>query len=169
MPMKTATALSGAALLLTLAACGQPDAGDAREKQLEEYAASYGVDADVKVDEAGNVSSVAVGNALGGQSGTGLTLPPGFPEDVAVHPSANLVAVSPLPGGFAVQGVSTTSADELAAWHRGEMQRLGWTEANTGNGGTQLTFDKPGRQTSVTLIPAGAEVSVQIMTMQIPG
>ena len=153
-----------------LAGCGDRDgSAETREGELESYAAQFGVDADVEVDESGEVRSVAVNSAAGARVGTNLALPPDWPNDVVLHPSENIMAVAPAPsGGYLVQALSNTPADELAGWHRSEMEKSGWAEQGGGGAGAPLSFRKDDRIASVNFIPNGDGVAVQIMTMTMP-
>lgn len=163
--------LGSAAILAlgSLAACGQPDTSETRESELEDYAAQHGIDADITVDDNGDVSSVTMNSAGGGQVGTDLPLPPGFPDDVVLHSSEAVYSVTPSPGGiFMVQAFSDATIEDLSAWHRSEMQQRGWTEQG-GSGSGPLSFRKDGRLANINFIPNGGRVTVQIMTMPMPG
>lgn len=163
---------AGSAAILALgclAACSQPGTSETRESELENYAAQHGVDADITVDENGDVSSVTMNSPGGGQVGTDLALPPGFPDDVVLHPSEAVYSVTPSPGGiFMVQAFSGATVEELSAWHLSEMQERGWTEQG-GGGSSPLSFRKAGRLANINFIPNGDRITVQIMTMPMPG
>ena len=165
------TIYMGSAAILALgylAACSQPGSSETRESDLENYAAQYGVDADITVDENGEVSSMTMNSPGGGQVGNNLDLPAGFPDDIVLHPLENVYAVNQLPGGgYAISALSSESIEDLSAWHRAEMQQRGWTEQNGGTG--QLAFMKDGRIANVNFIANGDGVAVQIMTMTMPG
>ncbi len=154
--------------LAMLAGCGQSGSSETRERELENYAAQYGVNADVTVDENGEVSSVTVNSPSGGVAGSNLELPSGFPADVVLHPSENIYSVTPVPGGgYSIAALSDASIADLSAWHRREMQQRGWSEQPGGGG--PLAFMKNGRLASINFTPNGDSVAVQIMTMTIPG
>jgi hypothetical protein len=153
-----------------LAGCGeQGGSAETRERELERYAAEFVVNADVEVDESGEVRSVAVNSLTGGQVGSNLALPPGFPDDVLLHPSESVMSIAPAPGGgYLVQALSNTPTDELAGWHRSEMEKRGWAEQGGGGAGVPLSFMKDDRIASVNFIPNGDGVALQIMTMTAP-
>lgn len=164
---------AGTAAILVLGAlggCGQPSSSDTRESELEDYAAQYGLDVDVAVDEDGEVRSVAMGSSTGGVTGSNLALPPGFPDDVVLHPSESIYGVNPGPGGgHMIAALSDATIEDLAAWHRSEMVGRGWSEQPGSSAGAPLSFMKDGRIASVNFIPNGDGVAVQIVTMTIPG
>lgn len=162
----------GSAAILALgylAGCSQPGSSDSRERELENYAAQHGIDADVTLDESGEVRSVTVNSAGGGTAGSNLELPADFPEDVVLHPSESVYSINPIPGGgHAISALSDNSIEDLSAWHRNEMLERGWTE-QPGGAGSSLSFMKSGRLASINFIPNGDGVAVQIMTMPMPG
>ncbi len=156
---------------LVLQACGRGDSTEAREKQMEDYAAKHGVAVDVELDEHGGTGSVAINSPTGGQVGTNLKLPDGFPVDVSVHPDEVIMSTSPTPGGFMVQALTKSDATTLLAWHRAEMTAQGWIEEAAGPSGAGMqraTFKKDDRIANVNFIPNGDGSAVQIMTMKMP-
>lgn len=170
--LKRVCAGSAAIVILgALAGCGQPGSSDAREAELERYAAQHGVEVDVTVDDSDEVRSVAVNSPSGGVVGSNLELPPGFPDDVVLHPSESIYGVNEVPGGegHMIAALSETSIEELTAWHRSEMLGRGWTEQPGSGTGGRLSFLKDGRMSGVNFIPNGDGVSVQVVTMRVPG
>lgn len=168
--MRWCVVTAGLAALL-LQACGGQNSTEAREKQMEEYAAKHGVAVDVELDERGGTKSVAINTPTGGQVGTNLKLPDGFPADVAVHPDEAIMSAVPTPGGFMVQALTKGDAIELLAWHRAGLIAQGWSEEDAGPsaGGMQrASFKKDGRVAAVNFIPNGDGFAVQIVTMTLP-
>ena len=169
--MKNAHVLMAAIGALTLAACGGGD--EAKEQQLEDYAAQHGVDADVELDEKGEVKSVTVNNANGARVGQDLSLPDGFPDDVHVSDNWSVMATSPVPqGGFMLNATTPESAEATLSAIRQAMLAKGWAvEAETQSGAmmTQIGFVKDDRLASFNLMDTGgAALNVQLVTMKKP-
>lgn len=159
------------AVVVSLAACGSSSTSQQeQDRRAEEYARSFGIDADVKTNPDGS-KAVTVNQGFGGlssQSGTNVSLPEGFPEDVPVYPQANLYSASQMPGlGFMVQGRSSEAVDKVSAFYKSEMTGRGWTED-----GSQQTpamhmaqYKKGERTASVTLLPDGDGTTIQLTVM----
>jgi hypothetical protein len=155
-----------------LAACGSPDnSPEARARQLEEYAQSKGVDADVSINADGT-PSVVVNQSLGGgtaQVGNNVALPDDFPKDVAVYPGLQIVSVARMPVGQMVQGQTADDREQVAAFYGKAMAEQGWTDATPAGAQSPamqiLQFTKDGRAATVNLLQAGATTSVQIALM----
>ncbi|WP_375203603.1 hypothetical protein [Hyphococcus sp.] len=171
--MKTNTifAVLGAAALLT--ACGGGE--EAREKKMEAEAAKHGIDADVELDDKGEVESVRVNNGLGATVGSNLDLPDGFPSDVPVNGGWSIISTSATPGqqgGFMVQAMSESSIAAIAETVQRDMAAAGWSETAADNPTPQMSrlgFEKDGRLTNYILMDGGEKTSVQIVTMKKPG
>lgn len=158
-----------AAVLLT--ACGGGDDSAAREAQMEEMAQKYGVNADVSLDDSGEVTSVTINNANGAQLGKNLELPADFPADVPVAPDWAIMAISPAPGGFMVQAVTDAAVEDALALARTQLTSHGWTEtgaAQTSPVMQQVGFSKGDRITNINLMDTGEMRTVQLVTMQPP-
>jgi hypothetical protein len=167
-------ALSGALLVLglaafPLAACGG-NPSQSREDRMEEYARAHGVDADVELDENGEVRSVTV-NQGAGQVGTNLDLPADFPDDIPVYPGLSLHSVAPVPGGgLSVSGRTEDEMAEVAAFYAREMAASGWTDNSPAQAvATQRTlrFTKGARNAMLNLVPTdpGTTVSLNLMDL----
>lgn len=159
----------GAVLLLT--SCGGGDSNDSREQQMEAMAKKHGVDADVSLDEKGEVKSVTINTANGTQVGKNLQLPDGFPADVPMAPDWDIMSVSPTPGGFMVQAMTDASANEVLAAARTQLTAQGWTETGLQQSSpvmTQVGFAKEDRMTNLNLMDAGDMRTVQLVTMTRP-
>lgn len=156
-----------------LAACGGSNDSETRERDMEDYAERHGVDADVEVDEQGEVESVAIKSPTGGQYGKDLKLPDGFPDDVPVSPDWSIVAATPMPqGGYSLQAMSAETMEAALETVRARMTAQGWAETAMESASPQmrrLSFEKDARMTSINLIDAGDGVSVQLLTMDQPG
>lgn len=160
--------LPALAVAVLVAACGSGDnSAEAREKQLEEYARQYGVDADVELDEDSQVTiqqGVAGGSVTTGQD---LEVPDDFPRDVAIYPGMKILSSAVAPGGYMLQGQAAASGEAVAGFFRSEMARQGWRDespqASAGLPMTSLRFVKDQRATGVNLIPDGDRVTMQIM------
>ena len=161
--------LLSAALLLV--SCGGGD-NDSREAQMEAMAKKHGIDADVSLDEDGEVASVVIEQGYGGaRVGTNLELPDGFPDDVPVSSDWTIMAVSPTPGGYMINGSTERTVDEALAAVRQQLTAEGWTETGFSNSNsvmTQVGFSKDERITNINLMDTGANRSVQLVTMQKP-
>lgn len=160
-----------AIIALILASCGSSDTD--RESQMEAAAKRYGIDADVKLDEKGEVATVAVNGPAGGQVGKNLDLPTDFPRDVFVDTSWNLTGVNTVPtGGHMAQAMADSDPDALAAAVRKAMPAQGWTETGSDQSAgimTRIGFEKDGRMTNYVIMAAGPRPTVQIITMKKPG
>ncbi len=166
--LSIAALLGGAALIL--AGCGG-GSEEAREKKMEDQAAKYGIDADVELDDDGEVKSVEIKGVNGAKVGTGLDLPDGFPEDVSVSEGWNIAAVSPAPGGFSINAMTDEDVDAIVAFAREKMTAGGWTETQFRQPVPQMTtinFEKDARLTAYTIMNSGAQNSVQLVTMKKP-
>jgi hypothetical protein len=168
-PFPVAVAL----LLLTgfVTACDSTkESPEARVKQLEEYARSHGIDAEVAVDvDSQGKESVVVKQDVAGmqfQSGKDLTVPEDFPKDVPVFPALKIISAAKLPIGHLLQGKTDTASDEVAKFYRDELPKQGWT--NVTPSGAQspviqsMRFTKDQRAVAISLIQHGADTTVQI-------
>jgi len=143
------------------------------DRRAEEYARSFGIDADVQTNADGS-RSVTVNQGAGGitsQAGTNVALPDGFPDDVPVYPQASLFSASQVPGlGFMVQGRSSDTVDKVGAFYASEMRGRGWTE----DGSTQTSamqaaqYKKGNRTASVALLPGDDGTTIQLTVMAAP-
>lgn len=172
MKTKILMTVIGAAMLL--AACGG-GSDEAREKKMEAEAAKHGIDADVELDDKGEVASVRINNGLGGTVGSNLDLPDGFPSDVPMDGAWSIISTSAVPGqqgGFMVQAMSDESIADLAEQAKQDMTAAGWSQTNADNPTPQMSrlgFEKDGRMTNYILMDAGEKTSVQVVTMKKPG
>jgi hypothetical protein len=155
---------------IALGGCGGGDELQSRELAMERQAQRFGIDAEVQLDESGEVDQVAV-QTLGGMAGQNLDLPESFPEDVSLNPEWNITSVAPVPtGGFLVQALAQESMADIVAGARTRLTATGWTETEFADGAqmTRLSFEKDARMTSLNLISNGAQVVVQLATMPKP-
>ena len=166
--LKPALILGAAALL---AACGGGD-NETREKQMEKVAKDHGFDADVELDDAGEVESVEItrGDARVGRN---LSLPDGFPDDVPLPSEWEVISSNPAPGnGFMVQAMTGDNVGTIVAAVRQEMAGTGWSEVNFAEPAptmTQIGFEKADRMTNFNVInPGSGQISVQLVTMTKP-
>ena len=154
-----------------LAACGGGD-NEAREKKIEAEAAKHGVNADVELDEKGEVKSVAINNGLGGAVGNNLDLPAGFPADVPVADDWSVMASSAVPqDGFMLQATTGDNVDDTLAAIRASMTAAGWTEENADQPNAMMSrvgFGKGDRMTTFSLMSTGGPLTVQLVTMTRP-
>lgn len=163
-------AISSAMVCLMLVACGGND-NDAREKQMEEMARDHGIDADVSMDEDGEVSSVTIKGMGNSQVGTNLKLPEGFPEDVPIADDWSIIAVTPAPGGYSVSAMTDSSIEEALDAARDLLASEGWTETRAAQNNpmmVQAGFSKDQRMTNLNLIDTGDNRTIQLITMQRP-
>lgn len=155
---------------LAISACGG-GSDEAREKQIEAEAAKHGIDADVELDENGEVKSVTVNNGMGAVVGKNLSLPDGFPSDVPVPDSWSIMSTSPVPNGFMVSAMTDGSTDDVFAALRKSLTAKGWTEETTDQPNpmmSRINFVKDDRMTNATLIAGGPQLTVQFVTMKKP-
>lgn len=171
MKINTIFAALGVAALVT--ACGGGE--EAREKKMEAEAAKHGIDADVELDDKGEVASVTINNGLGATVGSNLDLPDGFPSDVPVNGGWSIISTSATPGqqdGFMVQAMTENSIAEIAETVQRDMTAAGWSETAADNPTPQMSrlgFEKDGRMTNYVLMDAGEKTSIQVVTMKKPG
>ncbi|GJL95625.1 MAG: hypothetical protein DHS20C05_20300 [Hyphococcus sp.] len=168
----TSIAVAAAATLLASCGGGKDDAAS-REAQIEKEAAKHGIDADVTVDDKGDVETVELkhGNTVVGNN---VSLPDGFPEDIVIPSDWNVMASAPVPGvsGFSIQALSNDDADTILATVRKSMTANGWSEISDGAPAAAMAragFEKDGRMATFAIIPNGETNAVQLMTMKKPG
>jgi hypothetical protein len=160
--------------VMLLAACGPGERTQSdKDRQAEEYAKSFGVDAKVSSNPDGT-KTVAVDRSTGGlalQGGANLPLPAGFPADIPMYPQVNIFAASQMPSqGFMVQGQTADAVEKVAEFYVTQMTSSGWThEAPAQSAPTMriLPFKKDNRTTTINLI-AGQGTTVQLTTMVTP-
>ncbi len=164
----------GTAVLLSLPLAGCGRGGDAarqaEEERIEEYAKSLGVDADVKLGDNGEVSSVSVEHGLGAVTTTGgsnLKVPDGFPDDVALYPGMNVFSAGDIAGqAQMLQGQAGADANTVEDFYRKEMTAKGWKDTSPGTQSPvmrMLQFTKGSRGASISLLPGNPGTTVQIM------
>lgn len=153
-----------------LAACGGGD-DDAREARIERELQKRGLDGDVEVNDRGEVTKAEIrrGDQRVGQN---LSLPEGFPDDVAIPDGWNVMHTTPAPqGGFMLQALSEDSVEAIAESVRKSLSGDGWTETAADNPAptmTRMSFEKGDRMTNVNILSAGGQNSVQLLTMDKP-
>lgn len=156
---------------LLLAACGN-NSDSAREQQMEDMAAQYGIDADVELGADGEVASVEINGPGGGRVGNNLALSGDFPDDVFVSPDWNIMSSNAMPtGAQMVQAMSDAAPEALVESIRGSMTAGGWSETAAENPVptmSQIGFEKGARIASYSIISAGEQRTVQITTMDLP-
>lgn len=157
----------GAALL---AGCGG-GTNEAREDNIEDTAARYGLDVEVNLDESGETDQVVI-NQGGGQVGQGLNLPDGFPGDIDFPIAWNVMAASsPMPNGYSIQALTESSTGDIVAELRERLAAKGWTEtafqAPTPQM-SQIGFEKDERMANFNILENGETRAVQLVTMPKP-
>ncbi|MEM8935410.1 MAG: hypothetical protein AAGC77_03290 [Pseudomonadota bacterium] len=155
-----------------LVACGGgDDSADALEKQMEQQAARAGIDADVKVDNDGDVESIEI-NRGGSTVGQNIGLPADFPIDIELPSDWNIIAVTPVPGldGHSLQALSSDDGETIISEVRQSMTENGWTEIpGDASPLARAGFEKDGRIANFAVTPNGATNAVQFTTMKKPG
>ncbi len=161
-----------ATTLITLltAGCGGGQSEEAREQAMEDAAAEQGIDADVELDDDGNVESLAIDQGMGamqGQVGINLELPEGFPEDVPLYPGLSIHAANAMPQGHMVQASTEDDRQEVIDFFKERLTAEGWTEAESNEAGQmlQMRFTKGQRVTGITIMPGNPGHIVQISSM----
>jgi len=160
---------AGVFVLSLLAACNPTDDSTAaREKELEDYARKFGINADVKIDADGNPQVQVQQNVGGGsaQVGKNLAVPESFPKDVALYPKMAIISAAQLPIGHMLQGQSSDAPEDIAAYFRREMLSQGWRDETpadaTGSVMTSMRFIKDDRAAGINLMRVGDQTTVQI-------
>ncbi|XOV81468.1 MAG: hypothetical protein ACFHXK_11335 [bacterium] len=156
-------------LVTLLAACGG-DEQASREAAMEAQASRLGIDADVTLDDSGDVARVQV-NSQFGAVGQNLKLPDDFPEDIPIAPNWNIMSVAQVPpSGHMVQAMVADKVDPLVTSLRADFSAQGWQEGSFSQpvpAMTTLGFEKGRRMVNVNITDSGAaELSVQVLTMQ---
>ncbi|MEO1136458.1 MAG: hypothetical protein AAFW68_07595 [Pseudomonadota bacterium] len=158
------------AAVFALGACG--GGNEAREQEIEREAARHGVDADVELNERGEVETVEI-KGLGGTSvGSNLDLPADFPADVPVPADWSIMATTPAPGGYMVQALSGDDAQSIVDVMRASLSANGWAETSADTPTPQMRrigFNKDDRMTNVIVTENGETHAVQIITIKTPG
>lgn len=120
------------AVALLVVACGGGDESqEAREKQMEDYAARYGVNADVELQgEGADEKAVLKVNQPGmnARVGNDIGVPDDFPDDVAVYSGLTILSASKLPNAYMLTAQATDEPDAIVDFFRREMKAKGWTE-----------------------------------------
>lgn len=159
------------AVCLLVVACGGNDAPGDRERAMEDMAAKHGLDIDVDLDASGEVEQVII-NAGAGQVGSGLSLPDGFPEDVAIPAEWNIISSSaPMPETYMVQTLTDDTSESILRGLRQDMSSAGWNESDFAEMTPQIwriNFDKDDRMTAFTITSNGETNAVQIVSMPKP-
>ena len=111
-------------------------------------------------------------NAAGGQVGSGLELPPGFPKDFIVPSDWNIMAANaPMPQNYMVQAIAEDDLSAVLETVREEMSELGWLEAEPAQLTPQMSrisFEKDDRLTAYTITQNGETQLVQVVSMPKP-
>lgn len=156
------------ATAIVLAACGAPSQGEAeRQQAAEDYAASFGIDADVSTNADGT-ERVEIRSPSGGLSGSNLAVPADFPGDVPIYPGLNISTTNSLGQTLMIQGIAPNSVEEVATFYLAQMATEGWTaSADQQPAPTMrtLNFTKGGRTVGVTMMTTGPGTSVALTTM----
>jgi len=158
--------LPAVAGLLLLAACGE-NTTQSREAEVEEYARSQGVDAEVEMGDDGAVRSVVIHHG-DGQVGAHLALPDDFPDDVALYPESNVVSVIPTPAGLSVIAHTQDDMETVMRFLAAEMARQGWVEdspAQAVPAMRMLRFSKGARSAMFNFVAADSGTSVTLVLM----
>ena len=166
--------LGVATIAVLLAGCGTgSQTQEEKDRQAEQYAKSFGVDAQVSTNPDGT-KSVAIDRSIGGlaaQAGSNLAVPAGFPDDIPMSPQLNIVTAGQLPSdGFTIQGHTPDSVEQVAEFYVARMTSSGWTHeqpAQQPPGMRVLPFKKDDRTASINLI-GGQGTTVQLTTMVTP-
>ena len=145
-----------------ITACGSTDSSnEAREKQLEEYAAKHGLDVDVELDGKDGKEKIVLEQNAGGnsgvktQAGKNLDLPKGFPEDVPIYPNLNIYGAAATPVGYSINALSEDDTDKISKFFSKEFSANGWSEAENSQVGPtmqRISFKKGTRIANVTIL-----------------
>lgn len=156
------------AAALAVAGCGAPEQGDAKRQQAaEDYAASFGIDADVSTNADGS-ERVEVRTASGAVAGSNLAVPADFPTDIPIYPALNISAVNNVGPSRMVQGIAQDTVEEVATFYLAQMPAKGWTVSNDQQPVPTmrtLQFAKGGRTVGITMMATGPGASVALTTM----
>lgn len=161
----THTLLSALAATCLLAGCGPASQSEAeRQQAAEDYAASFGIDADVSTNADGS-ERIEVRGAAGGVSGANLALPDGFPNDIAIYPGLNISSTNAVGPAIMLQGQAPDNIDTVAAFYAEQMVSQGWTAGAGQQAGPtmrMLQFTKAGRTAGINIFQSGPGTTVQI-------
>lgn len=160
------TATTAAAL--ALAACGAPAQSEAEsQRAAEDYAASFGIDADISTTADGS-ERVEIRSATGGLSGSNLAVPDDFPTDVPIYPDLNISAVNNVGPTRMIQGIARNSVEEVATFYLAQMPARGWTASGDEQptpAMRMMQFTKGERTAGVSITATGPGASVALTTM----
>lgn len=162
----------GAVLLgMLVVGCGDSE-NETREAEIEALAERHGVNVDVTLDAEGNVDSVTT-NSGHARVGNNLSLPDGFPDDVPIADSWNVMSVSQVPqGGYMLQAMGDATQEAVVADLRAAMEGEGWSEKGFTQPAvhmSQLAFEKDDRMANVNIMQMGeAQLTIQLLTMDKP-
>lgn len=167
--MRTSFGFTAAiATTLVLAACGAPEQGEAaRQQAAEDYAASFGIDADVSTNADGS-ERVEVRSASGAVAGSNLAVPADFPDDIPIYPDLNISGVNNVGPTRMVQGIAQDGVEEVATFYLAQMPAKGWTASGDQQPSPAmrtLQFTKSGRTVGITMMATGPGASVALTTM----
>ncbi|MGE0668890.1 MAG: hypothetical protein AB7O49_20225 [Sphingomonadales bacterium] len=146
-----------------VAGCGQ----DAADTAAEKIAKQHGIDMDI--DRDGDKATYTVSGPGGGtvQMGENLSVPDGFPDDVAVYPDLKIVSASSMPQGYMVHGQTTDAIDKVAGFYADKMTSDGWEKESemTAQGMRTMSFKKEGRNAAVNVFSGDEGTTVQLTAM----
>lgn len=165
MGISKASVVAASLVTLLVGCAGEKDE---REQHIEAIAAEHGVNADVSLDAEGEVESISIHSAGGGQVGKNLQLPDDFPDDVLMAPNWDVMSISPAPGGFMVQAMTDVSMEDALAAAREQLTSEGWEETGFAQPNpmmSQARFSKGDRSTNINVMDTGAQRTLQLMTM----
>jgi len=155
LPLLAATALAG---------CGQDSADTAAEK----IAKAHGVDMDIDRDGDKATYTMAGPDGSKVQVGENLTVPDGFPDDVAVYPELKIVSASSMPQGFMLHGQTSDGVEKVAGFYLDKMASGGWAkegEFSQGDAMRTISFKKEARTATVNVIKGDDGTTVQLTAM----
>lgn len=156
------------AATLAVAGCGAPEQGESQRQQAaEDYAASFGIDADVSTNADGS-ERIEVRTASGAVAGSNMAVPADFPTDIPIYPALNISAVNNVGPSRMVQGISQDTVGEVATFYLAQMPAKGWAASGDQQPAPTmrtLQFTKGGRTVGITMMATGPGASVALTTM----
>ena len=154
---KFALPLLAAALV---AGCGQDTADTAAEK----IAKAHGVDMDI--DRDGDKATYTMSGPGGStvQVGENLSMPDGFPKDVAAYPDMKIISATSVPQGFMVMGETGDGLDKVAGFYTDKMASEGWEKESemTQPEMRVITYKKEGRNASINVYKGDEKTTIQL-------
>lgn len=95
-------------------------------------------------ERASEITRSADEKAVTGRAESNLGLPKGWPSEIVVYPGLKILTSVASPDGLIVTGTTSSSAENVATYFKGQLEKVGWTnnmDLKTPDG-AMLTFTR---------------------------